>query len=275
MKEDPIADVPFKSFIHSLLQIYGLQKMALRRRLIVNHSDCYSRITIEGRTVFWPAKSKLNRLTDMYFEVYKENSHRFDSNGTDLHFGDVVIDVGGCEGYFSLKALEKGAEKVFCFEPSRLIAKCLELTFAEERNSGRVEVINQFVGSTEGTVLFEEDPYDPTLGAISKSKGPIQEHCYPVAMTSIDTLCIRKELEKLNFIKIDVEGNEIQVLEGARKSIVKFSPKIAVATYHTPTHSRELKELIRSFDKDYRFGLDGLVDFDGIVRPVMLHCFKE
>lgn len=63
---------------------------------------------MKGRTVYWPGEADVGRLVDMYFEVNCANAHRFDCGSTPVVPGDVVLDVGCCEGFFALRALEQG-----------------------------------------------------------------------------------------------------------------------------------------------------------------------
>jgi hypothetical protein len=43
-----------------------------------------------------------------------------------------------------------------------------------------------------------------------------------------------KEIDKINFLKLDVEGAELESLRGARDSIQRFKPKLAISLYHKP-----------------------------------------
>lgn len=58
-----------------------------------------------------------------------------------------------------------------------------------------------------------------------------------------------------NFIKMDVEGAELQALDGARNLISEFHPNLAVSVYHKPEHLWEIPELINSMCPEYEFRL--------------------
>lgn len=274
LQEDNVTDVSVTSFLESLLQIYGLRKYSLRKKMSVEQHGTCQKITINGRSIYWPVSADISRIIDMYFEIFEKNVHLFDTCGTNVIADDVVIDAGCCEGYFASKALEKGASKVYCFEPGKGVVECLELTFAKEIRNGNIEIIDKLVGDTEQRLLFKEEKADPAVGQILPANGPIGDNCYSVQMTTIDKFVAEKSLTKFDLLKIDVEGSEPEVILGARDAIRRFSPRIAVAAYHDPTHAKELRNLIKGMDKDYKFHVKGLADFDGIVRPVMLHCYK-
>jgi FkbM family methyltransferase len=248
--------------------------MSLKKSLVVSQEVCKQKVTINGTTIYWPLHADVNRLVDMYFEVYEDNNHRFDGDGTEISKGDIVIDAGCCEGYFALKALKKGAQKVFCFEPGREMSNCLTLTFAEAIQADRIEIVNQLLGSINTDFIFDENPSDPTIGHIL-TEGTIScNNCYPISMTTIDAFTEQRQLQRVDFIKADVEGAELELLRGAAKTIARFSPKISIAVYHHPSHAKGLREVIKSIEPSYKFNLKGLADMGESVRPVMLHCFK-
>jgi len=269
-------NVSFSSKISSLFQLYGLRKLGLRASVHVNESKdgCVKIVTIKGRSIYWPLNAPVSRLVDMYFEVFYNNNHRFDTCGTPVLSNDVVIDAGCCEGYFAKLALENGASKVYCFEPGKVIGDCLKQTFAQDILDNRIEIVQMLLGASECRFNFLEDPQDPTIGRLLiDSINTDSSGFYPVNMTSLDSFCVLNSLNKIDYIKIDVEGSEPDVIEGAKNVIKSYSPRIAVAVYHAPHHAKYIQDLIYSINNEYKFELKGLVDFGGVVRPVMLHCY--
>jgi len=61
--------------------------------------------------------------------------------------------------------------------------------------------------------------------------------------------------QKVDFIKLDVEGFEASVLKGARATITKHKPVIAASCYHNPTDLWALPHLIHQIDNSYRLYL--------------------
>jgi hypothetical protein len=53
------------------------------------------------------------------------------------------------------------------------------------------------------------------------------------------------------FIKVDVEGHEMNVLAGAQQVLTRMSPKLAIATYHQPDHFWRIPELVLTMQPRY------------------------
>jgi hypothetical protein len=117
---------------------------------------------------------------------------------------DVIADIGASEGNFSLSQIEK-VKKIYLIDYDREWIKALEATFAPWKD--KVEIITKYVSDTDGP------------GNIC-----------------LDTLLAMKN--DITFLKIDVEGFEQKVLDGAKKVLSGNLPlKIALCTYHK--HSDE------------------------------------
>ena len=69
----------------------------------------------------------------------------------------------------------------------------------------------------------------------------------------IDTYINRKKLPRIDHIKLDIEGAELDCLKGAAKSIVRWKPKMAISAYHKPEDIYSLAQYIKSLRPDYEF----------------------
>jgi FkbM family methyltransferase len=59
--------------------------------------------------------------------------------------------------------------------------------------------------------------------------------------------------ERVTFIKLDVEGAELEALKGSENLIIRSHPKIAVCIYHKPDDYYKIQEYINSIVPDYKF----------------------
>lgn len=133
---------------------------------------------------------------------------------------DVVADIGAAEGNFSISIINQ-VKKLFLFEYDTEWLRTLEQTF--KPYSSKVVIIDKMVSHRSGPGIISVDDYF--------SKQP------------------------LHFIKADVEGAEIDVLNGARKTIEAADRlKIAFAAYHKHEHADEMKRLLPNFDINFTYG---------------------
>jgi FkbM family methyltransferase len=262
---------------HDVFKFYTLRKNALRRSMQVTQSGDIARVDIEGRTIYWPAAADPDRLIDMYFEVFTEgNHHYFNVPETRVAAGDVVLDCGACEGYFTLQALGSGAALVYSIEPGRAISQCLERTFARELRDGRVSINACVLGDRGGTVRFSEDRSDPTKCRIlpAGDAGPT-EMVRDVEMLTVDSFCERNRIAQVDYLKADVEGAEPGLLRGAGEVLRTCRPKLSIAAYHNPDDADRIISYLTDLDLGYRFRVKGIVVYDGLPRPVMVHAYTS
>lgn len=137
----------------------------------------------------------------------------------------LAIDVGANKGYFAIP-LSKYFKKVICYEPVSLIYKQLEenVSLNSFLNIKCQQVaISNFIG--EGTIFVQEsldDESNLNTGLSSIDERPI----YVVGQEDIQIRTLDSEVKEVDFIKIDCEGHEYKVLQGAANLIKKNLPDI-------------------------------------------------
>ncbi len=144
----------------------------------------------------------------------------------------VFFDVGANYGTHSLLFLAQGVTTI-SFEPN-LICKEKFNQFCQINNpSGQMESVA--VGEREGTVDFWVPEKATWLGTIVEStKNGLQEfdlEKFQVPLISLDSYTAKNELFP-DLIKIDTEGNELSVINGATKTITKSKPIIIFECNH-------------------------------------------
>lgn len=168
--------------------------------------------------------------------------------------GDIVIDGGGCYGetaiYFAHKTGSTGQVFTFEFMPENLSIF--------HRNMGlnpdiaqRVQLIEKPLWKCSGEKLYIEGSGPGTRVRHDTSDPNARQ----IETISIDDLVHGNGLKKLDFIKMDIEGAELQALKGAEGSIRKFHPKLAISIYHQLQDFWTIPQYIASLDLGYRFAL--------------------
>jgi hypothetical protein len=72
-----------------------------------------------------------------------------------------------------------------------------------------------------------------------------------VTYMTIDSFIESRGIQKVDFIKADIEGAEETMLLGARETIKKFRPKLSLCTYHRPGSPQVLEAIIRDINPEY------------------------
>jgi FkbM family methyltransferase len=163
---------------------------------------------------------------------------------------DTVFDVGAHFGFFSYYAVQKGAKEVYAFEPNPSTFEILKKH--AKIWSDKIKPLEFALYSSSGFL----DLFIPTPLSISSTLRE-KENCEKVKVKTItlDSFVKGYNVERVDFIKIDAEGSEREILKGAKETIKKFKPKMAIAAYHLPDDKKVIPELVLSIRDDYKFKL--------------------
>ncbi len=169
--------------------------------------------------------------------------------------GDVVIDAGACWGdtalYFAHKVGENGKVYSFEFIPDNIKLFNINRSFNPHLTS-RIELIEHPISNVTGDKIFFKDN-----GPGSKVEmQPFEGQTGSTTTITIDDLVKKNNIEKVNFIKMDIEGAEPNALKGAIETIKKFRPKLAIATYHSMDDFVNIPIWILDLDLNYEIFLD-------------------
>jgi FkbM family methyltransferase len=172
-----------------------------------------------------------------------------------------VLDAGGCWGttalYFASLVGPEGRVYSFEFDPESLEVFRANLALNPELGR-RIELIEWALWDRAGeTVAFTQAGRMTTVHAVRGDAGaaPAGDAASVVATTTIDQFVERTGLERVDYIKMDVEGAELNVLRGAAHTIERFAPKLAIAAYHKDDDLVRIPDAIAAFDAEYRFYL--------------------
>ena len=149
-----------------------------------------------------------------------------------INYGDIVFDIGANIGAFSIPFSKKVGihGQVFSFEPQRFINKILGNN-KSLNNLENIKIFNSGVGNKESFLELNEIDYSEhgNFGGIglkeyydnSLAAKVINNKKYKVKIIKLDEFL---NLDKCDFVKIDVELMELDVLCGGKNFIEKFRP---------------------------------------------------
>jgi len=156
----------------------------------------------------------------------------------------IVIDAGASLGDYTLiysKLIGKRG-KVITFEPNKKAFNLL-LKNIEANKVSNVIALRMALWNEEGTISIKEGNFS-TLDKISSEK----ENTYRVKAITLDSIVKKLKLKRVDLVKIDVEGAEVQVLKGSLETIRRFHPKIIVEVHEwLGVKSNEIMQLLKKY----------------------------
>lgn len=191
--------------------------------------------------------------------AFVQKQYEYDQDGVKCKAekGDIAIDAGGCWGettlYFAHEVGEEGKVYSFEFIPNNLAVMKKNIS-CNPILAPRIELVEAAMWSYSDKELYYLD-WGPGSQVFDS---PIRKDLnYGECKTlSIDDLVARKQLPKVDFIKMDIEGAELPALKGAENTIKKYRPKLAISIYHQVSDFITIPKYLDALSLDYSFYLD-------------------
>lgn len=193
----------------------------------------------KGKKLFFPQSFTLDfckMLYKRYIDTecllggdYREKCpHQYQTESFCINEGDVLVDVGCAEALLSLDAIEK-VSKVYLLEADKEWIQALNETFKDY--SDKVIIVNKFAS-----------------GADSEST------------ITLNTL-LKDDVDKSLFIKMDIEGAEVDVLNGSKEFLKKAKNlKLACCTYHRQDDAEKIEKIYKELNLNFEYS-DGYMIF--------------
>lgn len=184
--------------------------------------------------------------------------------------GDVCIDAGSCNGEVSLQFAQAVGEhgRVYGFEfvPANLEVLRKNLALNPELEK-RIKIIPHPVWQTSNEEMGFADRGPSSFVTVDEvpqvadgpsfvSGGIVASESLKVKTMAIDDMVVQEGLSKVDYIKMDIEGAEVNALLGARETIQKHKPKLAICVYHKKDDFYTIPTLINQIYPGYAFYLD-------------------
>lgn len=169
----------------------------------------------------------------------------------DARPGDHVVDAGACYGdttvWYAKRVGPQG--RVYAFEAMPANQAILQRNIDYNHAADNVRVFPMALWDRETDLYL-------SWGTGGSSK--VEEGKGDIAASSLDILHDRGEIERVDFVKSDLEGAERRLLYGAKKVFMKYRPRVALSVYHGGEGHDDLSEIPRillEYCPDYDFYL--------------------
>lgn len=171
-------------------------------KVVFDDKEQMNYVLHDGKRLYLPKKFPNEKIMREYYnslclEQDFESPHRYQSEQLHVNDGDVILDVGAAEGFFTLSVIDK-ISYAYLIEADCEWEKALQATFRPYKD--KVKIISKFASDIDGKDEI-------TIDSILKN-------------------------ERIDFIKMDIEGAEQKALKGAVNTLITQSVKCSVCTYH-------------------------------------------
>lgn len=158
---------------------------------------------------------------------------------------EVFVDGGCFDGMSSVYFSEwcnKSNYKIYAFEPDNHNSEKVRLNFEKYHISN--EIISKGIWNEPKQLHFS-------------NAGDVESSITDSGETIIDVDCIDNINydSPVTFIKMDIEGAELNALKGAEKTIKRDKPRLAISIYHKPEDIIEIPKLLLDYNNEYKFYL--------------------
>lgn len=237
----------------------------------IRYRTAYAFVGEEAYNIFTPPITRerwndlqkmITRSSDRYFEIqgFKIEAGAFELIGTFIieqyryldtvkpMAGDIVLDIGAYVGDTTLWFVKQVSPNglVYAFEPdSNNFSKLLHNISLNKVAS--VIPVNLAFSDTEGIKNFVGGGEGATIASSGEGK--------QTEVTTVDSFVTKNMIPKIDFIKMDVEGHEMNILRGAAATIKTFSPKMAISVYHRGDDLVVIPQYLLSLNSGYKFYL--------------------
>ncbi|MBQ2822326.1 MAG: FkbM family methyltransferase [Thermoguttaceae bacterium] len=207
-------------------------------------------------------KARISGNCLYYRHTYPDNEYTWIMNKKNSQY---IVNGGACNGEtiesMERFALEKGFSiiKNYAIEPNTKLLTELQSRISPYPWNSNVECIPKGLAECRKNITFAMadqgsfivNPADPVVNLKFRE-------CHPEDLVSIETVALDELLPEnvpITYIKLDIEGAELAALKGARKTILRCRPTLAVCVYHRRTDLFEIPRFIHSIVPNYSFYL--------------------
>lgn len=196
-----------------VFSIYWAMKRGGEKVIVLTFDNAWLRI-FPRRKIFAPKCRSRRSAFDNNYERYLK-----------LEPEDVVVDAGACIGDITVPFAMKSC-KVIAIEPDARNLGWLKQNLAIN-HLRNVEIVETALWRCNTTLTFHISEEDYMMHSVIAEK----QMTMKVRTRTLDDICVTRGIAKIDFLKMDIEGAEIEALQGATRTL-QITRKIVIAAYH-------------------------------------------
>ncbi len=185
------------------------------------------------------------------YDLFYEAELAVKTLNTMNHACPVILDVGANKGNYTDCLFKQFSEQaiIHCFEPSQDHAE--SLTRLENIYNGRLHVHRIALSSSAGTKTLYKDQPGSGLASLYERDiachGLVLDHGELITSTTLDSWAEKHNIENISFLKVDVEGHELDVFKGGEK--ILSAGKINAIQFEFGGCNIDSKTYVKDFHK--------------------------
>ncbi len=240
-------------FVEKFPDLSRVDKFRNYREVVTNHWDKFDMVyhllsDDISRQIFYDRLNYCFTRNPNYLLPLTSNSTLYFERGIiKLSKEEVFIDGGAYIGDSSeefLRQVNGEFTEIYLFEPeNKKLVEFEKMT----RGNKDIHIVAKGLWSKSKTLKFQTNEYFPSSSEVSELEGDIN-----VSVISIDEVLDGKSA---TFIKMDIEGAELEGLKGAKQTIKKYQPTLAICVYHKPLDIIEIPLFIKELVPEYKLYL--------------------
>ncbi|MGB9796994.1 MAG: FkbM family methyltransferase, partial [bacterium] len=204
------------------------------------------------------AKGYMKTFSEALREIYLLS--QYEEYPVEIEEGDIVMDCGANIGVASLIFAQKVGlrGKVIAVEAEESNYKVLKRV--AELNRGKFgEIIPLRVAiykeNRELKLFLSQSPASHSIYRNIEHtviRESLTDNFEVVQGKTLDSIVKELNLERVDYIKMDIEGGELDAIYGAKETIANFRPKMAISVYHRPTDPLEIRKTLLKYNPSYK-----------------------
>lgn len=200
------------------LSVFGDYSPELTDYRVYRDENNYPYVLFEGKRIYYPDEYHLfwkrdgkEYITDIMCEQKENSPHLYIEDRNSILPDSVIVDAGTCEGNFAIRFVDI-VSKLYLVESDPIWLNCLEKTFHPFKN--KVVICNKKLARYDSSTTI-----------------------------TLDSLL---DGQKLDFLKMDIEGAEVDALLGAQNILLNNNVKCSICSYHKMNDEKNIRFILNA-----------------------------